>query len=50
MAVRMGQACGSKATGAWGMTEWVPIMVKSSVTLGCLPEIAGVSHQSDCKL
>ena len=42
-AVRMGQACGSKATGAWGTTEWMPSMVKSSVALGCLPAMSGVS-------
>jgi thioester reductase-like protein len=40
----MGQACGPKATGAWGTTEWMPIMVKSSVALGCLPDMTGVSH------
>ncbi|EKM51563.1 uncharacterized protein PHACADRAFT_212203 [Phanerochaete carnosa HHB-10118-sp] len=42
MAVRMGQACGSKATGAWGTTEWMPIMVKSSLSLGCFPEMSGL--------
>ncbi|GJE88440.1 acetyl-CoA synthetase-like protein [Phanerochaete sordida] len=39
--VRMGQACGAKATGAWGTTEWMPIMVKSSASLGCLPAMSG---------
>ncbi|EKM51562.1 uncharacterized protein PHACADRAFT_127221 [Phanerochaete carnosa HHB-10118-sp] len=42
MVVRMGQACGSKATGAWGTTEWIPIMIKSSVSLGCFPEMTGL--------
>lgn len=42
-AVRMGQACGPKATGAWGTTEWMPIMVKSGLALGCLPAVRGVS-------
>lgn len=46
MALRMGQACGSKSTGAWGTTEWLPIMVKSSVALGCLPRLRGVSDES----
>lgn len=40
--VRMGQACGPKETGAWGTTEWMPIMTKSSVALGCLPAMTGV--------
>ncbi len=41
--LRMGQACGPKSTGAWGITEWLPIMVKSSVALGFLPKLCGVS-------
>ncbi|KAJ3543082.1 hypothetical protein NM688_g5900 [Phlebia brevispora] len=41
MSLRMGQACGSKSTGAWGTTEWFPILVKSSVALGCLPRMKG---------
>ncbi|GJF00089.1 acetyl-CoA synthetase-like protein [Phanerochaete sordida] len=40
-AVRMGQACGPKATGAWGTTEWMPILTKTSVALGCLPALCG---------
>lgn len=44
--VRMGQACGSRSTGAWGTTEWVPIMVKSSIALRCLPAIRGVGLSS----
>lgn len=48
MIVRMGQVCGSKATGAWGTTEWMPIMVKSSVSLGCFPEMTGVSVPFVC--
>lgn len=43
MVVRLGQACGSLDTGAWSTTEWFPIMVKSSVALGCLPALKGVS-------
>ena len=46
MAVRMGQACGPRATGAWGTTEWLPILVKSSITMGCFPAMSGVSQIS----
>lgn len=42
MAVRMGQACGPKTTGAWGTTEWFPMLVKSSLALGCFPIMSGV--------
>lgn len=42
MTVRLGQACGSKATGAWSTSEWFPILVKSSVALGIIPELRGV--------
>lgn len=44
--VRVGQICGAKDTGAWGVTEWVPILVKSSISLGALPDLPGVSHRS----
>ena len=40
--VRIGQACGPKATGAWSISEWVPILVKSSITLGYFPALPGV--------
>ncbi|KIP06790.1 hypothetical protein PHLGIDRAFT_514252 [Phlebiopsis gigantea 11061_1 CR5-6] len=39
MCVRMGQVCGSASTGAWGIDEWFPMLVKSSVALGCLPDM-----------
>ncbi|THG96088.1 hypothetical protein EW026_g5678 [Hermanssonia centrifuga] len=39
--LRVGQVCGSKATGAWNVTDWVPIFVKSSLAIGCLPELEG---------
>ncbi|THG99107.1 hypothetical protein EW026_g3199 [Hermanssonia centrifuga] len=42
VSLRMGQACGSRETGAWGTTEWMPILVKSSIALGCLPDIDGL--------
>jgi thioester reductase-like protein len=28
--------------GAWAATDWVPILVKTSLTLGCLPDAEGV--------
>ncbi|KIP12212.1 hypothetical protein PHLGIDRAFT_508051 [Phlebiopsis gigantea 11061_1 CR5-6] len=40
-AIRMGQACGPRGTGAWGTSEWMPIMVKSSIAMGCLPAMTG---------
>ncbi|KIP06795.1 hypothetical protein PHLGIDRAFT_118644 [Phlebiopsis gigantea 11061_1 CR5-6] len=40
-AIRVGQACGSRASGAWGTTEWIPMMIKSSIALGCLPAMTG---------
>ncbi|KAJ3555779.1 hypothetical protein NM688_g2383 [Phlebia brevispora] len=39
--LRVGQVCGSKATGAWNTTDWVPILVKSSLSVGCLPALEG---------
>ncbi|KAI6042367.1 male sterility protein-domain-containing protein, partial [Pisolithus marmoratus] len=38
---RIGQIAGGAPRGAWSITEWVPIMVKSSVTLGGLLDIGG---------
>ncbi|CAL1703594.1 unnamed protein product [Somion occarium] len=40
--LRVGQISGSTKTGAWNTTEWVPSIIKSSVTLGCLPALEGV--------
>lgn len=40
--LRVGQVCGSASTGAWGTSEWIPILVKSSIALGKLPELEGV--------
>ncbi|THH28492.1 hypothetical protein EUX98_g5704 [Antrodiella citrinella] len=39
---RIGQLSGSTTTGAWNITDWVPIIVKSSITLGYLPDINGL--------
>ncbi|KAI5990800.1 putative aminoadipate reductase [Pisolithus marmoratus] len=38
---RIGQITGGAPRGAWSITEWVPITVKSSVTLGGLPDLGG---------
>ncbi|EKM52305.1 uncharacterized protein PHACADRAFT_260612 [Phanerochaete carnosa HHB-10118-sp] len=42
VSLRIGQVCGSKTTGAWATSEWVPIVIKSSVALGMLPALDGV--------
>jgi len=39
--VRVGQISGG-INGAWHTTDWVPIIAKSSATLGCFPEMGGV--------
>ena len=41
---RIGQITGGAPRGAWSTTDWVPIIVKSSVTLGALPQAHGVSR------
>ncbi|TFK46677.1 NAD(P)-binding protein [Heliocybe sulcata] len=40
--LRIGQICGGVPRGAWATTDWVPILVKSSVALGSLPDTQGV--------
>ncbi|KAJ7095660.1 putative aminoadipate reductase [Mycena epipterygia] len=40
--LRIGQVCGSSSTGAWATSDWVPILVKTSLTLGFLPVVAGL--------
>ncbi|TFK46704.1 putative aminoadipate reductase [Heliocybe sulcata] len=39
--LRIGQICGGLPDGAWATTDWVPILVKSSISLGCLPDSQG---------
>ncbi|KAF8215557.1 male sterility protein-domain-containing protein, partial [Mycena galopus ATCC 62051] len=34
---RIGQVSGSVSNGAWSTTDWVPVMVKSSIALGNFP-------------
>ncbi|KAG1835183.1 putative aminoadipate reductase [Suillus variegatus] len=40
---RIGQVSGGPPRGAWSTTNWVPIFIKSSISLGALPEAQGVS-------
>ncbi|KAJ7892397.1 putative aminoadipate reductase [Mycena leptocephala] len=35
--LRIGQVCGALPKGAWATSDWVPILVKTSITLGQLP-------------
>ncbi|OAX30945.1 hypothetical protein K503DRAFT_870821 [Rhizopogon vinicolor AM-OR11-026] len=39
---RIGQVSGGPPRGAWSTTDWLPIIVKSSVRLGALPEAQGL--------
>jgi thioester reductase-like protein len=40
--VRVGQLTGLP-NGAWNASEWVPSIIRSANTLGCLPDAPGVS-------
>ena len=46
--LRVGQLCGSSEDGSWAMSEseWVPTLVKASVSVGCMPALEGVSHSA----
>jgi thioester reductase-like protein len=35
--IRTGQLAGARSSGAWTTSEWFAAMIKSSETLGCLP-------------
>ncbi|KAG6837576.1 hypothetical protein H0H93_006990 [Arthromyces matolae] len=39
---RIGQICGGAPDGVWDTTEWVPILLKSSIALKFLPESPGL--------
>ncbi|TCD65346.1 putative NRPS-like protein biosynthetic cluster [Steccherinum ochraceum] len=41
ISLRIGQISGAQKTGSWNVTDWVPIIVKSSVKLGCIPTLDG---------
>jgi thioester reductase-like protein len=36
--VRCGQLSGNSVTGAWNLREYIPILLRSSVALGSIPE------------
>ncbi|KAJ3776028.1 putative aminoadipate reductase [Lentinula raphanica] len=38
---RIGQIAGGKPNGAWAMSDWLPMMIKSSLVLGVLPDTTG---------
>ena len=42
--VRSGQLAGNRSNGAWTASDWLPALVISSITLGQLPVINGVSY------
>ena len=44
--VRLGQVCGD-GSGTWNENEWFPSLVKSALTLRCLPSVDGVRARSD---
>ncbi|KIK64025.1 hypothetical protein GYMLUDRAFT_241246 [Collybiopsis luxurians FD-317 M1] len=39
---RIGQISGGKPNGAWAMSDWFPMMIKSSIKLNMLPDAHGV--------
>ncbi|RAH41341.1 ketoacyl-synt-domain-containing protein [Aspergillus brunneoviolaceus CBS 621.78] len=41
MTVRLGQVAGSRVSGYWNPQEHLPFLLKSSQTLGCLPNLRG---------
>ncbi|KAJ6568449.1 putative nonribosomal peptide synthetase [Mycena sp. CBHHK59/15] len=40
--IRIGQVCGTLPTGAWATSDWLPILVKTSIILGRLPLADGL--------
>ncbi|KAF9019777.1 putative nonribosomal peptide synthetase [Rhodocollybia butyracea] len=40
--LRIGQISGGKPNGAWAVSDWFPMMIKSSLRLGVLPDACGV--------
>ncbi|KAG6902725.1 hypothetical protein C0995_012389 [Termitomyces sp. Mi166 len=43
LSIRVGQISGGRPRGVWPTTEWLPILIKSSVSLGSIPESSGVA-------
>ncbi|QRV95029.1 L-aminoadipate-semialdehyde dehydrogenase [Ceratobasidium sp. AG-Ba] len=40
--VRFGQLTGDKSSGSWSSTDWVPSVIASSLSVGCLPDALGI--------
>ncbi|KAJ3994744.1 putative aminoadipate reductase [Lentinula boryana] len=40
---RIGQISGGKPNGAWATSDWLPMIIKSSLALGILPKAIGVA-------
>ncbi|PPQ75779.1 hypothetical protein CVT24_002640 [Panaeolus cyanescens] len=40
--LRIGQLSGCQNTGVWSPFEWIPVIIRSSVSLGCFPFNPGV--------
>ncbi|KAE9394513.1 NAD(P)-binding protein [Gymnopus androsaceus JB14] len=38
---RIGQITGGRSNAAWAMSDWLPMIIKSSLTLGMLPDANG---------
>lgn len=45
--VRVGQMTGAMTTGLWNATEHFPALVKSSLHVGALPQLKGVSSSQN---
>ncbi|KAF8160222.1 hypothetical protein K438DRAFT_1985842 [Mycena galopus ATCC 62051] len=43
---RIGQVCGALPRGAWATSDWFPILVKTSITLGQLPLADGANGET----
>ncbi|CAE6506561.1 unnamed protein product [Rhizoctonia solani] len=39
--VRLGQLTGDSKSGSWSTTDWVPSLIGSSISVGCLPDAIG---------
>ncbi|KAJ7489600.1 putative aminoadipate reductase [Mycena latifolia] len=46
---RLGQVCGSLPKGAWATSDWIPILVKTSLALGRFPLCSGLVSVIDFK-
>jgi thioester reductase-like protein len=39
---RVGQLTGASDSGAWALSEWIPMVVKTSMTINALPDAGGL--------